>query len=192
MATGRVKGRLLMLLKTVKVSRRSFLIATAGAGAGAAVLIVGCGEDGEPDVVSLSYTRTRLAALDDLSPGEPFTFAYPGEGQSNFLLKLGAPAVGGVGPDEDIVAFSYLCTHMGCPLIGVYNDEHKIMGPCPCHFTTFDLRQNGMVVLGQATQNLPQIALDIEDGDVYATGVAGLFYGSASNLQDAARAEAAS
>jgi len=112
------------------------------------------------------------------------TFTYPAEGQSNFLLKLGAPAQGGVGQDGDIVAFSYLCTHMGCPLIGQYNDEHKIMGPCPCHFTTFDLRQNGMVVLGQATQNLPQIALDVEDGEVYATGVTGLFYGTANNLRD--------
>ena len=173
-----------MLLRTVRVSRRGFLIATAGVGAGAAVLIVGCGDDGEPDIVLLGYGRKQLAALDDLSAGEPLTFAYPAEGQSNFVLKLGAPAQGGVGPDGDIVAFSYACTHMGCPLIGQYNDEHKIMGPCPCHFTTFDLRQNGMVVLGQATQNLPQIALDVEDGEVYATGVTGLFYGTANNLQD--------
>ena len=180
-----------MLLTTV-VSRRGFLIATAGVGAGAAgVLIVGCGEDGEPDVVFLSYERKRLAAVSDLAAGEPLTFDYPGEGQKNFLIKLDAAAQGGVGPGGDIVAFSYLCTHMGCPLVGQYNDEHKIMGPCPCHFSTFDLRQNGMVVLGQATQNLPQITLDVEDGEIYATGMAGLIYGTANNLRDV-RVEAAS
>jgi arsenite oxidase small subunit len=174
-----------MLFETVSVSRRTFLIATAGAGAGVAgVLIVGCGDDGEPDFVSLTYSRKRLAAVSDLAGGEPQTFDYPGEGQKNFLLKLEAGAQGGVGPDGDIVAFSYLCTHMGCPLVGQYKPEHKVLGPCPCHFTTFDLRQNGMVVLGQATQNLPQIALEVEDGEIFATGMSGLIYGAANNLRD--------
>ena len=174
-----------MLLETVCISRRTFLIAAAGAGAGAAsVLIVGCGDDGEPDIVFLSYERKRLAAVSDLAAGEPLTFDYPADGQKNFLIKLDATAQGGVGPAGDIVAFSYLCTHMGCPLVGQYNPEHRVMGPCPCHFTTFDLRQNGMVVLGQATQNLPQIVLEVEDGEIYATGMAGLIYGTANNLRD--------
>ena len=178
-----------MQIQTVQISRRTFLIATAGAGAGAAgILIVGCGEDGEPDVASLTYERQRLAAVAGLTAGELLTFDYPNEGQTNFLVKLDAPASGGVGPDEDIVPFSYLCTHMGCPLVGTYNDEHKVMGPCQCHFTTFDLRQHGMVVLGQATQDLPQITLEVEDGDVFATGVTGLLYGTANNLRDVGEA----
>ncbi|MCH8900740.1 MAG: arsenate reductase (azurin) small subunit [Chloroflexi bacterium] len=175
-----------MFLSTVRTSRREFLIAVGATGAGVvAVLLVGCGDDGEPDVVMLAYAKERIAALSELRQGEPLDFAYPAGGQQNFVVKLGEAAQIGVGPEEDIVAFSYLCTHMGCPLIGQYKDEHKIMGPCPCHFTTFDLRHNGMVVLGQATQNLPQIALLVEGDDIYATGVIGLFYGAGSNLRDA-------
>ena len=68
--------------------------------------------------------------------------------------------------------------------------EHKILGPCPCHFTTFDLRNNGMVVLGQATQNLPQVTLAVEGDDIYATGLMGLIYGFRDNLLDAQPVEA--
>jgi arsenite oxidase small subunit len=122
--------------------------------------------------------------LSDLKPGEPFDFEYPLEGQRNFVLKLGAPAHGGIGDDGDIVAFSYACTHMGCPLIGLYKDEHKILGPCGCHYSTFDLTRSGMVVLGQATENLPQITLALDGDDVYASGVMGLIYGYRDNLAD--------
>lgn len=174
-----------MFLQRVHVSRREFLIATGAIGAGtAAVLIVGCSDDGEPDVVLLTYARKRIAGISELIPGQPIDFDYPADGQKNFLLKLGAPAQAGVGTDADIVAFSYSCTHMGCPLVGMYNEEHKILGPCPCHFTTFDLRQNGMVVLGQATQNLPQILLEVENDEIFATGMVGMIYGTANNLRD--------
>ena len=143
-----------------------------------------------PVVVLMTYPRLRIASLSQLQQGQPVDFEYPLQGQPNFLIKLGAPASGGVGPDGDIVAFSYICTHMGCPLIGQYKDEHKILGPCPCHFTTFDLRNNGMVVLGQATQNLPQVTLAVEGDDIYATGLMGLIYGFRDNLLDAQPVEA--
>lgn len=183
-----------MPLYTHRLSRREFLVVAGATGVGAAaLLIVGCGGDGESDVAVLSYARQRIASLGELSEGEPLSFAFPSEGQRNFIIKLGEAANGGVGPDGDVVAFSYLCTHMGCPLVGQYKAEHKILGPCPCHFSTFDLRTNGMVVLGQATQNLPQIMLSVEDDDVFATGVIGVFYGVGNNLRDAAvAAEAAS
>ena len=181
-----------MYVNTVRISRREFLIAAGATGAGAAaILIVGCGGEGEPDVALLTYPRKRIVGLNELKQGEPVNFDYPLEGQKSFVIKLGEPASGGVGPNEDVVAFSYLCTHMGCPLVGQYKEEHKIIGPCPCHFSTFDLRTNGMVVLGQATQNLPQVMLAVEGDDIYATGVVGLIYGVGSNLRDA-RVEARS
>ena len=42
-----------------------------------------------------------------------------------------------------------------------------------------------MVTLGQATQNLPQVMLSVEDQDVYATGVIRLVYGYQNTLQGA-------
>ena len=190
-----------------RLSRRDFIIGAIAGGAAATVVIllpVALTDDGDegpgdgppridgPGVVLVTYPRQRIASLSELKQGEPIDFIYPLQGQQSFVVKLGVPAHGGVGPDGDIVAFSYLCAHMGCPLIGQYKDEHKILGPCPCHFTTYDLRNTGMVVLGQATQNLAQISLAIEDDDIYATGTMGLIYGFRDNLLDAEPVEALS
>ena len=111
----------------------------------------------------------------------PLFFDYPLEGQSNILVKLGTVNPTGVGPDRDIVAFSNLCTHMGCPVLD-YDSEHRTLGPCPCHFSSFDLAVDGQVSLGQATQNLPQVRLVVEDDDIYAEGVFRLVYGHSSTL----------
>ncbi|CDK40391.1 arsenite oxidase small subunit AoxA [Halorubrum sp. AJ67] len=73
---------------------------------------------------------------------------------------------------------------MGCPVQGQVKPEREMAGPCPCHYTTFDLSKGGLVVSGAATTDLPQIRLDVEDGDVYATGVDGLSYGYRDNLRD--------
>lgn len=98
------------------------------------------------------------------------------------LVKLGAPASGGVGPKGDIVAFSTLCTHMGGPLAGTYKAEHKVLGPCPLHLTIFDMTRHGMVVAGHATESLPQVVLEVKGDNIYATGVLGLIYGKRNNL----------
>jgi len=127
-----------------------------------------------------SITVTNLA---DLKEGVPINFDYPQVGQSNILVKMGEPVIGGVGPDEDIVAFSRICTHMGCT-VPDYKHEYKVLGPCPCHYTTFDLIHGGVVSMGQATQNLPQVLLSVNDsGDVAADGVFRLVYGYANTLE---------
>ncbi len=102
----------------------------------------------------------------------------------DFLVKLGTPAWDGVGADSDIVAFNYLCSHMGGPLNGQYKHEYKMLGPCPFHFSRFDLAKNGTLILGQATQSLPQILLEVEQGEIYAVAVTGLVYGYRDNLED--------
>jgi arsenite oxidase small subunit len=98
------------------------------------------------------------------------------------LVRLGVPAGGGVGPDRDVVAFSTLCTHMGGPLGGQYKAQYRVLGPCPLHLTTFDLVKHGMVAAGQATESLPQIALETRRDEIWATGVMGLIFGYHSNL----------
>ncbi len=182
------------------VSRREFLLLGVATGAVAAVGVVvplsiatkdsfgnGDGTDSTmPGAVVAVFPKVRVASLSALREAEPVIFDYPLAGQSNVLVKLGEPAMGGTGPDGDIVGFSRICTHMGCTL-PEYRHEHKVLGPCPCHFTTFDLIHGGQVSLGQATQNLPQLLLTIEGDDIYATGVVRLIYGFADNLQGAQR-----
>ena len=129
-----------------------------------------------------TYSRLRIAEITDLAVGQPIDFKYPLQEHNNLLVKLGAPALMGAGPDGDIVAFSYACAHMGCPLNGKYKAEHNVLGPCPCHFSQFDLTKSGILVIGQATQSLPQVLLEVKRGGVFATGVTGLLYGHWNNL----------
>jgi len=131
-----------------------------------------------------AYPRQRIARVSQLRVDQPVTFQYPWKdfNSTNMLVKLGTPAGGGVGPDRDIVAFSTLCSHMGGPLVGQYRGRYKVLGPCPFHLTTFDLTRYGMVVAGQATESLPQIALETRGDEIWAAGVMGLIYGYHSNL----------
>jgi len=130
------------------------------------------------------YPQKMIARLSGLKTDEPIDFLYPSDDATYaqcFLVKLGERAGGGVGPQEDIVAFSSLCTHMGGLLNRSYNSEHKIAGPCPSHLTTFDLTRHGMVIAGHAVESLPQIVLEVKRDKIYATGVAGLIWGAADN-----------
>ena len=131
------------------------------------------------------HPRVRVASLSELEVGVPMDFNYPTENAPASLFRLGRPGAGGIGPDGDIVAFATDCTHMGCPLQGVFREDHSILRPCPCHFTTFDLTHRGMEVIGQATENLPQIVLDLDGDEVIAVGTLGILYGFRDNLADA-------
>lgn len=160
-------------------SRRQFLIL-----GGAAVTVLGAAGFAASaagqvaQLVMSTYPRKRIVALDDLAPKTPVAFRYPDDDVENVLVRLGERAGGGVGPQEDIVAFNTVCTHMG-GYIGPesFKPQHSILGPCPLHLTTFDLTRHGMVVSGHATASLPQIVLEVVGGDILAVGVMGLLYG---------------
>jgi arsenite oxidase small subunit len=62
-----------------------------------------------------------------------------------------------------------------------YKSEHKLLGPCPLHLTTFDLTRHGMVASGHATQSLPQVMLEVRGEDVWAVGMMGLVFGYSQN-----------
>ena len=150
-------------------------------------------EPGAPDYAAIleaelaQYPRKRIGSLSALETDAPVSFTYPYEDLNslNFLVKMGTPAGLGVGPESDIVGFNTLCTHMGGDLSDLsksYLKEHKVSGPCPLHLTTFDLTRYGMVVAGHATESLPQIVLEVDGDDIYATGILGLIYGKRDNL----------
>lgn len=130
-----------------------------------------------------SFDRQRIATLGELEEGVPVLFNFPYEHPNalNNLIKLGAPAGGGIGPENDIVAFNTLCPHMGFPLTGSYKPEHQVMGPCGWHLSTYDLTRHGIIISGHATQGLPQITLELDGDDIYATGVQALIFGFGDN-----------
>ena len=94
-------------------------------------------------------------------------------------MRLSGPAPGGVGPNKDIVAYSLLCTHKGCPL-NYLADKQMLV--CPCHWSSFDPFKAGQLVIGQASEPLPQITLRVENGMVKAVGLNGLIYGRHTNI----------
>ena len=58
---------------------------------------------------------------------------------------------------DNIVAYSRICTHVGCP-VGLYEQTtHHLL--CPCHQSTFDASSGATVVFGPAPRPLPQLPL---------------------------------
>jgi ubiquinol-cytochrome c reductase iron-sulfur subunit len=69
---------------------------------------------------------------------------------------------------NNIVAYSKLCTHVGCP-VGLYQAEQGLL-LCPCHQSTFNVMRWATPIFGPATRSLPQLPLDLDDdGFIIAT-----------------------
>ncbi|TQN32028.1 menaquinol-cytochrome c reductase iron-sulfur subunit precursor [Haloactinospora alba] len=62
---------------------------------------------------------------------------------------------------DGIVAYSKICTHVGCPAALYERDTHRIL--CPCHQSTFDAANAAEVVFGPAHRPLPQLPLSVDD-----------------------------
>jgi ubiquinol-cytochrome c reductase iron-sulfur subunit len=61
---------------------------------------------------------------------------------------------------EGIVAYSMICTHVGCP-VGLYEHRtHELL--CPCHQSTFDVANNAAVIFGPAHRPLPQLKITVD------------------------------
>jgi arsenite oxidase small subunit len=125
------------------------------------------------------YPVVAVAPLKDIAAGASIGFAYPDAGSPAVLLRLSEAAANGIGPNRDIVAYSTLCTHKGCPVS--FKPERKML-ICPCHWSTFDPAKSGTLIIGQASQHLPQIELRVSNGVVEAVGVNGLIYGRHTNV----------
>ena len=167
--------------KMVEVGRRQFL--RGGFAAAAALPMVGMMSQ-EAKAASngarVDYPTTKLANIKDLKVNEPVSVAYPDADAPGVLLKLGKAVPGGVGPDGDIVGFTTVCPHKGFPLS--YNSSDNTFN-CPGHYSRFDAEAGGQQVWGQATQNLPQYMLHVDDkGNIHADGVDELLYGRLSNV----------
>ncbi|MBI5874518.1 MAG: arsenate reductase (azurin) small subunit [Deltaproteobacteria bacterium] len=163
-------------------TRRQFLFMSGAATATILLTqIPGLGLSNAFAVVA-KYPRQKIGKLSALKQDMPVTFSYPSKDVKNILVKLGAPAGAGIGKGKDVVAFNPVCTHMGGNLEKAYHAEYKVLGQCPFHLSTFDLTRHGIIVSGHATESLPQIELELEGDDIYATGVIGLVYGRNSNI----------
>ncbi|GGV16143.1 cytochrome bc1 complex Rieske iron-sulfur subunit [Streptomyces spectabilis] len=70
---------------------------------------------------------------------------------------------------EGIVAYSKICTHVGCPISLYEQQTHHVL--CPCHQSTFDLSDGARVIFGPAGHALPQLKIGVnEEGYLEAHG----------------------
>jgi ubiquinol-cytochrome c reductase iron-sulfur subunit len=103
-------------------------------------------EHGEPVIegVQLQVAKSKGAViLHRMNPDE----ITPAPGRENWSV-------------QGIVAYSKICTHVGCPISLNEAQTHHLL--CPCHQSTFDLADNGRVVFGPAARPLPQLPLMVD------------------------------
>jgi ubiquinol-cytochrome c reductase iron-sulfur subunit len=61
---------------------------------------------------------------------------------------------------DGIIAFSKICSHMGCA-VALYEQQTKHL-LCPCHQSTFDVTRAAKVIFGPAARPLPQLAITVD------------------------------
>jgi ubiquinol-cytochrome c reductase iron-sulfur subunit len=68
---------------------------------------------------------------------------------------------------DGIIAFSKICSHMGCAVALYEQQTHHLL--CPCHQSTFDVTRAAKVIFGPAARPLPQLAITVNaDGYLVA------------------------
>jgi rieske iron-sulfur protein len=79
------------------------------------------------------------------------------------LVRLAADLPAG------LVAYSAICTHLGCTVLPRLSEQGYIV--CPCHASVFDPAADARVVSGPANRPLPGLPIEVaSDGVVRAAG----------------------
>ena len=102
----------------------------------------------------------------DLQEVEEITHNLNARGKAAIILVRMDPseirAQQGDGWDyQGILAFSKICTHVGCPIALYEQRTHHLL--CPCHQSTFDLADAGNVVFGPAARRMPQLPIGVDE-----------------------------
>jgi rieske iron-sulfur protein len=122
--------------------------------------------EGDPLVYATGSRAGEALTADDVAQGAPVQ-AFP-QGKSddqNNLIELVRIGEG----NDGLVAFSAICTHLGCTVLAQLTEQGYI--PCPCHGSLFDPSQGAKPVGGPANRALPSLPISVDDqGTVIATG----------------------
>jgi ubiquinol-cytochrome c reductase iron-sulfur subunit len=113
--------------------------------------------------------NTPLRAADFAIPGQMITVVPDGYQDNLDALALATTIILKFAPGQllpptnlnwtvdGIVAYSKICTHVGCPVALYEQTTHHIL--CPCHQSTFDAARGAKVIFGPAARPLPQLPL---------------------------------
>jgi len=141
--------------------RREVLVAGAVGTAGLVVL-AGCGSGGTGEGAADTSPSAKRAATgtsaDDT--GLVAVSAIPVGGAVSATSGDGEPVIVSRPEGGQVVAFSAICTHMGCT---VAPDGGQLR--CPCHGSVYEAA-TGRNVSGPAPRPLPRVAVRVVDGQV--------------------------
>jgi len=133
----------------------------------------------EKPVIAVGDALTYASATTGGQPGQPFKASDLAVGGSAQLFPLGkadnqdnlllvvrvAPGAGAAG----LVAYSAICTHLGCAVNEKLNRDGLIL--CPCHGSIYDPANHAAVRRGPSDRALPGILIaDGPNGTVIANG----------------------
>jgi len=130
--------------------------------------------------------NTPLRAADFSIPGQMITVAPEGYTENQDVLAKAVTIIIKFAPGvlvpnrpgqpgtimnwtvDNIVAYSKICTHVGCPVALYEQTTHHIL--CPCHQSTFDATNGAQILFGPAPRPLPQLPIGVDaDGFLIAT-----------------------
>jgi len=94
-----------------------------------------------------------LASVSDIPVGGSISATLDGK-----PILISRPSTG------EIVAFTAICTHMGCTVMPAGKEFH-----CPCHGSVYNAA-TGAVLQGPAPAPLAKIPTDVADGEVRSVG----------------------
>src|SRR6266536_1449866 len=121
-------------------------------------------------------TNLPIRAADFSTPGSLITVIPEGTGEDLNAVAMAATIIIKFRPGElehptvmnwtvdGIVAYSKICTHVGCPAALYEQTTHHILRPC--HQSTFDATKGAKVIFGPAPRPLPQLPITV-DGEGY-------------------------
>ena len=131
-----------------------------------ALVLTSCSSSGDDasgtrDLCSPPGIESASAAPTNLAQG-----ATEAEDAATLLIRV-QPELLQLPPEQlswapdGLVAYSKICTHVGCP-VGLYRETtHELV--CPCHQSTFAVLKGAEPVFGPATRALPQLPIGIGD-----------------------------
>ena len=124
--------------------------------------------------------NTPLRPADFAIPGQMITVVPDGYQDNLDVLAKATTIIIKFGPGQlrpptvlnwtvdGIVAYSKICTHVGCPVALYEQTTHHIL--CPCHQSTFDATRGATVLFGPAARPLPQLPIGTDaEGFLVAT-----------------------
>jgi Rieske Fe-S protein len=125
--------------------------AVMGTAVGAATVatLAACAPQGTTSAGGASPAKSGPVKLSEIQVGGAVSSSHDGS-----PVLISQPTAG------EVVAFSAICTHMGCvvaPASGMFQ--------CPCHGSEFNSR-TGAVIQGPATKPLPKLTATVRNGEV--------------------------